>query len=130
MTKEILDTVLSHMERLSNVNDTHPQFLGAYDFLSLHFLDMAKESLLPRPPDGKPYPLEDMFLRHLTLLANLQYREDNVLVINNCMNLIGYHGYDDSNRVRQYMKRLLGDAVKALIRDTTAPRFSCQYSSD
>lgn len=43
------------------------------------------------------------------LLCNMKCGEDNVIIVNACMILIGYDGYDDNkkHRFRQFVERIL-----------------------
>ena len=103
-------TLYQKVQTLANLNNTTGLLLLVMNFLHRHFKDMVEEAKVRRSLKRKNYfSLEKEVLLKMALLCNMKCKEENVVIVNACMILIGYDGYDKVNkhRFRQFVERVL-----------------------
>lgn len=103
-------TLYQKVQTLANLNNTTGLLLLVMNCLHRHFKDMVEEAKVRRSLKRKNYfPLERELLLKMGLLCNMKCKEENVVIVNACMILIGYDGYDKVNkhRFRQFVERVL-----------------------
>ena len=108
MVSQHRDSIIPELIKLARMNHTTHLLPSVLDFIELHLEEMVKEAMNTRSERRKNFTeLEEMLILKMGLLCNLKCRNWNVAIVNSCMKLIGYDGYDDKKRFRQRIERFL-----------------------
>ena len=120
-------TLYHKVQTLANLNKTTGLLLLVINFLHRHFWNMVEEAKVHRSLIRKNYfPLEREFLLMMGLLCNLKCKKENAIIVNACMILIGYDGYDrvKKPRFRQFVERVRRVLKEKSITNTMVVHFS------
>lgn len=122
-------TLYQKVQTLANLNHTTGLLLLVMDFLDRHFKNMVDEAKVRRSLKRKNYfSLEKELLLKMAMLCNMKCGEENVIIVNACMQLIGYDGYNDKkkHRFRQFVERVLRVSRKKNETKAMAAHFSAR----